>query len=304
MGSGGTGHGSDMGVMGAKAKASGAALSGVQSVERALDLVETLARAQDWVGISELSAATAQPVSTVHRLLMTLIARGYAVRDGQTRRYALGPGARRLTGAALQGPNWDVVASPFLRELMALSGETANLAVIERDCAVYVAQAQSSRLVRMFTELGARVPLHNTGCGKVLLAHQPDDVILPIIAQAGLPARTDRTITDADSLMAELHGIRQRGYAIDDEEQEEGVRCLAVPVRDPAGRVVAGMSISGPASRLDSARIRAFVPHLQRVSATLTAALVAPWDAAVGAGAAPGDARRGGNGARPADIAV
>jgi IclR family acetate operon transcriptional repressor len=292
-------------------KANGSAPGGVQSVERALDLLELLAQASDWVSISELSAATGQPVGTVHRLLMTLIARGYAARDGQTRRYALGPAVRRLAGADLQAPNWDVVAAPFLRELVALSGETANLAALERDRAIYVAQAQSSRMVRMFTELGNRVPLHNTGCGKVLLAYQPDDVIRSIIAAAGLPARTQKTITDLDSLLAELQRIRQRGYAIDDEEEEEGVRCLAVPVRDPAGQVVAAMSISGPAGRLDNARMRTLIPQLQRVSAMLTAALIVPGSNGKD-GEVPADHGRRGRsrprvrlrGKAPADLAV
>jgi IclR family acetate operon transcriptional repressor len=249
---------------------------GVQSVERALELLELLARSGKWIGISELSAATGQPVGTVHRLLRTLAARGYVVRDDHTRRYALGPAARMLAGADQSMPDWPTLAAPFLRELVEVSGETANLAVLERDRAVYVAQAQPARMVRMFTEIGNRVPLHSTGCGKVLLAYQPDEVVENIIAVTGLPASTSRTITDPERLRRELEAVRQRGYAIDDAEQEEGVRCLAVPVRDPRGKVVAAMSISGPASRLDNVRIRALLPQIQRISIALSAVLVTP----------------------------
>ncbi|HEV2580855.1 MAG TPA: helix-turn-helix domain-containing protein, partial [Ktedonobacteraceae bacterium] len=132
-------------------------MNGVQSVERALDLMECLGRASGWLGISELSSATGQPVGTIHRLLKTLVAREYVVRDSRTRRYAIGPAFRMMVGVGMQGPDWAKIGTPILRELAYLSGETANLAVIDRDRAVYVAQAQPARMVRMFTEIGNRV---------------------------------------------------------------------------------------------------------------------------------------------------
>ncbi len=158
---------------------------GVQSIERALDLLEYIAHSAGWVGISELSAATGQPVGTVHRLLATLAAREYIVRDSRTRRYALGPAFRSLTSIDPQMPNWSEIATPFLREVVEVSGETANLAVRERNSAVYVAQAQSARMVRMFTEPGNRVALHSSGCGKVLLAYLPENALAAMIAETG-----------------------------------------------------------------------------------------------------------------------
>jgi len=227
------------------------------------------------MGISELSNATGQPVGTIHRLLMTLVARNYVVRDGRTRRYTLGPAFRRLAGISLQTPDWAEIGTPLLRDLVEISGETANLAVMEGDRAVYVAQVQPRRMVRMFTELGNRVYLHCTGCGKVLLAYQPDSVIASIIAETGLPGFTDTTITDPGQLKQELEMIRQQGYAIDNGEQEEGVRCIAAPVYDPRGKVIAALSISGPGSRLDSRRIPTLLPHLKRISAAISSALAA-----------------------------
>jgi IclR family transcriptional regulator, acetate operon repressor len=250
-------------------------LGGVQSVERTLDLLEYLARSSSWVRISELSNATGQPVGTIHRLLKTLVGRKYAVRDSHTRRYALGPAFRLLADAGLQTIDWSEIGTPLLRELVEISGETANLAVMEGNRAVYVAQAQPVRMVRMFTELGNRVPLHCTGCGKVLLAYQPDSVIASIIAETGLPGYTDKTITDAGQFQQELEMIRQQGYAVDNGEQEEGVRCLSVPVYGPKGKVVAAMSISGPGSRLDSRRTPTLLPHLKRISASVSSALAA-----------------------------
>lgn len=246
---------------------------GVQSVERALDLLEALARARGPLGIAELSAATGQPAGTVHRLLATLTARGYATRDSRTRRYALGPAARALGRAGTGAPDVAELAPPFLREVVALCGETTNLAVLDRERAVYVAQAPCARTVRMFTEIGNRVPLHSTGCGKVLLAYQPDEVARAIVARTGLPAHTARTIADPATLWQELAAIRRRGYAVDDEEYEEGVRCFAVPVHGQEQRVIAAISVSGPASRLPGERIHELAPRVADVSAALTAAL-------------------------------
>lgn len=248
--------------------------NGVQSIERALDLLECLAHTSDWMGISELSIATGQPVGTVHRLLMTLMAREYVTRDSRTRRYALGPAFRTLASIALQTPNWSELASPYLRELVEISGETANLTVLERDRAVYVAQAQPSRVVRMFTELGNRVPLYNTACGKVLLAHQPERVLNTFLDEAVMVAYTSRTITDPGCLREHLIAVRQQGYAIDNGEQEEGVHCISVPVIGSGEKIVAAISISGPSSRIDETHTASLVPHMKRVSGELTASLV------------------------------
>jgi IclR family transcriptional regulator, acetate operon repressor len=248
-------------------------LGAVLSIERALDLLECLAQSGNWVGISELSQATGQPVGTIHRLLMTLVAREYVVRDSHTRRYRLGPAFRRLAGADVHTPDWNRLATPHLQELVELSAETANLLVKEGNQAVYVAQAQPQRIVRMFTELGNRVPLHCTGGGKVLLAYQPDSVIASIAAETGLQAHTEITITDFGQLLAELEAIRQQGYAVDDGENEDGVFCLAVPVYGPQGKVVAAVSISGPSSRLDRRRVPALLPHIKRISAAISSSL-------------------------------
>ncbi len=254
-------------------KAENTSMNGVQSIERAFDLLECLARSANWVGISELSIATGQPVATVHRLLKTLIAREYVIRDSRTRRYSLGPAFHTLLNTTLHTPNWNELATPFLRELVEISGETANLAIMERDKAVYVAQVQSSRMVRMFTELGNRVPLHNTGCGKVLLAFQPESVANTIIAGTGLAPYTEKTITHPNQFRQELARIRTNGYAIDNGEQEEGVRCISVPVYGKGNKVVAAISISGPASRLDSSITSSLVPQLKRVSHDLSTRL-------------------------------
>ncbi len=163
------------------------------------------------------------------------------------KRQALGSALVRLGGAAERMVG--VWAQPYLEKMVALSGETANLAVLEGDFVVYVAQAASPRRLRMFAEVGRRVLPHSTAVGKVLLAERADAAA--ILARTGLPRRTEHTITSIDAMLAELERVREQGYAMDFGEEELGVHCLAVPVRDD-GRIIAGMSISGPVDRIEA----------------------------------------------------
>ncbi|MGI5269998.1 IclR family transcriptional regulator [Nonomuraea sp. CA-218870] len=220
----------------------------MQSVERALDVLEALAEYGGEAGLSEIAARTGLPYGTIHRLLQTLLARGY-VRQESDRRYALGGGLVRLGGVAegMVG----VWAQPHLTRMVELSGETANLAVLEGDFIVYVAQVPSPRRLRMFAEVGRRVLPHSTAVGKVLLAWRAAEEAVTLLERTGMPRRTPNTITAAPAMLDELGLVRDRGYALDLGEEELGVHCLAVPVRDGA-RVVAAMSVSGPADRIDA----------------------------------------------------
>ncbi|MEV7965142.1 IclR family transcriptional regulator [Sphaerisporangium sp. NPDC088356] len=221
-------------------------MSTVQSVDRALDVLEALADQGGEAGLSEIAARTGLPYGTIHRLLRSLLARGY-VRQESDRRYALGSALVRLGGAAERMVG--VWAQPYLEKMVALSGETANLAVLEGDFVVYVAQAASPRRLRMFAEVGRRVLPHSTAVGKVLLAERADAAA--ILTRTGLPRRTEHTITSIEAMLAELDRVRGQGYAMDLGEEELGVHCLAVPVRD-GGKVIAGMSISGPVDRIEA----------------------------------------------------
>ncbi|UBU15687.1 IclR family transcriptional regulator [Nonomuraea gerenzanensis] len=220
----------------------------VQSVERALDVLEALAEHGGEAGLSEIAARTGLPYGTIHRLLQTLLARGY-VRQESDRRYALGGGLVRLGGIAQSMVGeW---AQPYLTRMVELSGETANLAVLEGDFIVYVAQVPSPRRLRMFAEVGRRVLPHSTAVGKVLLAGRPASEAVAVFERTGMPRRTPNTITDVSAMLAELGLVRSRGWAMDLGEEELGVHCLAVPVQD-GDRVVAAMSVSGPAERIDA----------------------------------------------------
>lgn len=240
----------------------GAGNGGVQAVDRALDVLEALAAAGAPLGVSGLAQTTGLPVGTIHRLLRTLAGRGF-VRQEASREYSLGPAFFRVGHAsarALAGPG-----RPYLVRLVEISGETANLAVLEGDHVVYVAQVHSSHRLRTFAEVGKQVLPHSTAVGKVLLADRPAEFVEGVVRRVGLPAHTPATITDAALFTAELDRVRMRGWAVDDGEEEVGVCCYAVPVRD-GGRVVAAMSVSGPAARFAGAEVEWLVTQMQAVA--------------------------------------
>lgn len=242
--------------------------SGVQSVGRVIDLLELLAEAPGEVSLARLAGASGLPPSTVHRLMATLVDRGYA-RRLSSRAYVLGP--RLIHLGERSASTLGTLARPHLSRLVDEIGETANLALLDGDRVVYAAQVPSRHSVRMFTEVGRRVRLHCTGVGKVLLAGQSPDEARAVLARAGLPPRTERTVTDLEELMDQLPRIAAQGYAVDDGEQEAGVRCLAVPV--PNGAVEAALSVSGPEGRLPLDALPRLVPLLRAVAAELAGEL-------------------------------
>lgn len=248
----------------------------VQSVERSLDILEALAAASSGaggVGIVDLSNRVSLHVSTVHRLLATLIVRGYVRQTEQSGRYSLGPRALQLGRAFHNQSDIRAEAHPFLQRLMEESGETANLMVLDHDEAVYIDQIQSPRLVRMFAEIGRRVPLHSTGGGKAILAYYDPVERHRILAEKGLAASTPHTITSPEALEQALAEVRRCGYAIDDEEQEEGVRCIAGPVHDHTGNVVAAVSLSGPTTRMTRERLQELSGLVKTICAEFSASL-------------------------------
>jgi IclR family transcriptional regulator, acetate operon repressor len=246
---------------------------GVQSVERTLDILESLVELGSEVGLVEISQAVTLPLATVHRLLGTLIQRGYVKQNRANRKYALGFRALQMGSDMRQRFSLRLEARPFLQRLMQRSGESANLAVLDDGEVVYIDQAQSSRILRMFTQIGNRLPAHSTGSGKVMLAFAPQEVMEGILRRSGLPVRTPHTIVDMEVFRRELERIRELGYGMDDEEQEEGVRCIAVPVRDESGQVVASLSISGPVTRLDDRRVQSVIPEVLDCGDKLSARL-------------------------------
>jgi IclR family acetate operon transcriptional repressor len=241
---------------------------GVQSVRRALDVLEALAAAGGTASLGELAAACGLPAPTLHRIAGTLADRGY-LRHTSDRRYSLGSRLIPL-GAdahALLGER----ALPALRGLAELTGETANLAVLTQGRAEYVAQAPGRHTMRTFTEVGNRVELHCTGVGKALLAAADPAAAGRLIATAPLTAKTPATITDTAALEAEIALIRDRGHALDEGEMEIGVRCVAVGL---PGATPMAVSVSGPAVRMTDALVADAVSALHPAAAELRRWLV------------------------------
>jgi IclR family transcriptional regulator, acetate operon repressor len=237
----------------------------VQSVDRVFGLLEHLADGDGSLTLSELAARSALPMPTIHRLIRFLVSQGY-VRQDPAKRYTIGPRMIWLGEAASRMlGSW---ATPVLTRLVDEFGETTNMAMLEGDGVIYVAQVPSPRAMRMFTEVGRFVMPHCTGVGKAIMSTMSDDEVTALLQRTGMPARTEHTITDIDAMLAELATIREAGYAVDDGEQELGVRCVAVPV--PNLPFPAAISVSGPDSRVTADQVGLIAPAARRAAAELT----------------------------------
>ena len=235
--------------------------TGIQSLERAMLALETIAAHGGVLGITQIAAHSGLAVPTTHRIVRTLVDLGY-LRQEPSRQYALGP--RLLLLAERSSSVLTTTARPHLTRLVDELGETANLAVLDGGQVAYVAQVPSRHAMRMFTEVGKRVSPHCTAVGKALLAAQPVEQVRELLQRLGMPRRTEHTITEPEAYLTQLDEVRRDGWALDDGEQDIGVRCVAVPV--PDSPLPLAVSISGPAVRVTPAVVDRAVPVLQQVA--------------------------------------
>lgn len=238
---------------------------GVQSVERAFGLLETMADHGGMMGLSHLAAESGLPLPTIHRLVRTLVDLGY-LRQEPSRQYVLGPRLIRLGEAS--SSMLSMWARPHLSFLVDELGETANLAMLDGDQIVYIAQAPSRHSMRMFTEVGRRVLPHCTAVGKVLMVDMAPGEVRDLLARTGMPRHTPNTITDPDRFAEALLKAGELGYGLDDGEQEVGVHCVAVAVPDAPSRLA--ISISGPVARMTEALVERAVPLLHQAARALS----------------------------------
>lgn len=231
----------------------------VQAVTRALSLLEILAREDQPLSISEIAKKSGLKLTTAHRLLNTMMNRGFVEQDQTTLQYRLGIKAFEVGNAALIGNDLRTIARPYLRRLMEQINETTNLAVLDGTEVVYVDQLESTNIVivKMFARVGSRGPAYCTGTGKVLLAGLQDVELRKRFAKVQFTKFTNRTITNIEDLIEALNQIRRDCYALDYSERDEGVTCVAAPIRNFEGRVYAAISVSGPAPRMTASRIKA-----------------------------------------------
>jgi IclR family acetate operon transcriptional repressor len=219
---------------------------GVQSLDRAFAILEVMADAGGIIGLSQLAEKADLPLATIHRLVRTLVDLGY-VRQEASRQYSLGPRLMRLSDTAAKRVGaW---TRPAMTAAVARLGESVNLATLDGDEIVYVAQVQpSANFMRMFTEVGRRTWPHATAVGKAILAGFPDDQVVALLGRTGMPQYTPSTLGTPEEFLAALAQVRKVGYALDEGEQEVGVRCVAVAV--PAAPQPMAISMSGPLSRM------------------------------------------------------
>lgn len=242
----------------------------VHSVLKALDVLEAFSQEEPVLGVTELSRRLGLAKSTTHSLLATLKSRGYVEEDPATNRYHLGVKLLELSQAVRANVEIRDRASTLLRELAQFSREAVYLTVLHGDHSVYIYAIEAPGRILARSAIGGRAPLHCTAVGKAKLAFQPPEEIDRIIRRVGLRRFTPNTITDPEKLKAELALVRERGYAVDNEEHEIGIRCVGAPIRDETGAVIASCSISGPAGRMTDERIAELAPQVMRVAAAIS----------------------------------
>ena len=226
----------------------------IASVSKAIRVIEYIGDYKE-AGVTEISKGLGYGVSATYHLLNTLREENIIVQDKNTKKFKLALKLWQLGNLAYEQNHISDVIKPYLKKLRDLTGETANLTIMDNNKIVYIAQEESDRLVRMFTKTGATAPLHCTGGGKTILAFQTKELRDEIIDGLNLEEFTNTTITDKDEFIEELGKIRDNGYGFDNEERELGVSCIAAPIFDLSNSVIASISISGPTSRFtDKAR--------------------------------------------------
>lgn len=245
---------------------------GPGSAERILRVLESYQTTDADLSLSDISTRTGMTKSSVHRALATLTAHGFMEQDRATRRYRLGIRLFEIGSGAIHQRGLHGVAYPALVELTRETGETGHLAVMSGIEAVYVYKIEGTSNFSMSSRVGGRCPAYCTSIGKVLLAWAGDGLFNRVI-QEGLRSYTRSTITSASRLRSELEAVRDGGYAIDDMEYHEGLRCIAAPIRDHAGAVIAAIGLAGSSHSLKDGRFQSLIPQVIRAGLTVSRGL-------------------------------
>jgi len=225
----------------------------VQTIERISMILDILGQNPQGISIRDLSSKVSLPKGTTHRLLSSLSYLGYVRQDPKTRNYLLGFKLVELGNILLGQLDLRKEAAPFLNDMAERTKETVHMVILDRNEVVYIDKVEGDHNpsgLRMASRIGLRNPAHSSAVGKVLISHLPDEELNQFFRGKGLSKRTENTITDTIQLKEHFKMVRNQGYAIDDEENEKGVRCVGAPIYNEAGKAVAAISISGPAFRV------------------------------------------------------
>jgi len=231
----------------------------LSSVANSIRLTKAFSENEYEMGISALATRLGLAKSTVHRLATTLVEYDILEQNRETGKYRLGLALFELGTLVRRKMDAASEAQGQIHALADLTGETVQLAILDHLSVLYIRIRESRQAVRMSSGLGSRAPAHCTSVGKVLLAYQPVEIQKQVI-EAGLRRYTANTITDPEVLMEELAAIKQRGYAIDDEEIEVGLRCIAAPIRDHSGHVTTAISVAAPVQRMSKKNVQTTIP--------------------------------------------
>jgi IclR family transcriptional regulator, KDG regulon repressor len=226
-----------------------------KAVERALVILEAVAQKPGGMTNSEISRRLVIPKSTASYILHTLEHRGYLRRERASGKYRLGLKVLTLSRGVTSGLNLREAALPVLRHIVERSQLTAHLAVLDQGRAVYIEKVDAPGFIKMDTWVGRRLEVHTTAVGKALVSHLPEVEVEEIIKERGLKRHTPKTIVARSKFLRELEKVRSHGYAVDDEENSLGVRCIAGPVFNHKGAVVAAVGTSGTINQIDRSNI-------------------------------------------------
>ncbi|GAX89039.1 IclR family transcriptional regulator [Effusibacillus lacus] len=246
---------------------------GVKSVERALQILERVSLAKNGIGVTELAKELNMYKSTIHRVLATLTHLGYIEQDPETERYKLGYKLLEVSSRLLNNLDIRREAMPYLQELTDLTNEVVHLVVLNKGQVVYIEKVEGTETIRMHSRVGNRAPVHCTGVGKAILAYLPEAQVREIIRQYGLEPHTPKTLSTLEDLLQDLQQIRERGYALDDEENELGITCVAAPIFDHTGSVAASISVSAPTIRMQPQRIEQLAQQVRKIGLKISARL-------------------------------
>lgn len=231
----------------------------IQTIERLTIILDVLAQNSKGISLGELSAKVSLPKGTTHRILASLIYFDFVRQDAQTRNYSLGFKLVELGSSLLEQLDIRKEAEPFLHALAESTNETAYMVILDGTEVVYIEKIETedtSIVLRASSKVGQRNPANSCAVGKSLLAHLPEEELAALLQAMSFVRKTANTITDPLQLKEHLQLVRAHGYAVDDEESEEGIRCVAAPVLNERGQAVAAISVSGPAIRVTRQKIQ------------------------------------------------
>jgi IclR family transcriptional regulator, KDG regulon repressor len=244
----------------------------LSSVATAIRLLKAFSEDEEELGVSALAQKLGVAKSTVHRLAVTLVSEGLLEQDPDNDRYRLGIGLFGLGTLVRRRMNLSNEARPYLFDLRARTGETILLGIPSDAEIMYIYNLESPQALRMRSDIGVRRPAYCTAVGRAIFAHAPGAIVDRVLA-GPLTARTPKTVTDAKALRAIFESVRERGYAIENEESEAGIRCIAAPVRNAGGTVIGAVGIAGPSQRLSLDSLTALSGPLIEAAAAISARL-------------------------------